>query len=163
MRRINKNRGFTLIELVIVIILIAFLSVFGSKIIAAIFNNLYTGENIVNADWQARVGLEQMVRDFRTIQSGSNISNTSTASQFVFTDSTGTTNTYSLKGSQVLFNTQVLVDGAQSLVFTYYDKSGNVIPPPPTALTRYIGIALGINQSTVSFTLSTAVYLWNLR
>jgi len=163
MRRKNKNDGFTLIELVIVIILVAILSVFGSKMIAAIFNTLYTGQNIVNADWQARVGLERMTRDFRTIPSGSNISNTSTASQFVFTDSTGTSHTYNLSGTQVLSSTEVLVDGVQSLVFTYYDKNGNVIAPPPTALTRYIGITLDINQANENFTLSTAVYLWNLR
>lgn len=163
MRRIHKNYGFTLIELVIVIILVSILSVFGSKIIAAIFNNLYTGENLVSADWQARIGLERMTRDFRTIPSGSNISNTSTANQFVFTDATGTTYTYKLSGTQILSNTQVLVDGAQSLTFTYYNKSGTVIAPPPTALTRYVLITLVINQSNVNFTLPTAVYLWNLR
>jgi len=163
MRRKTTNKGFTLMELVIVIILVAILSVFGSRMIAAIFNTLYSGQNIVNADWQARVGLERMTRDFRTVPSGSNISNTSTANEFVFTDSTGTSYTYKLSGTQVLSNTEVLVDGVQSLVFTYYDKNGNVISPPPTALTRYIDISLVINQATENFTLSTAVYLWNLR
>jgi len=156
----KKNHlGFTLLELIIVIILTSLIAVVVSKIIAQGVQAHYTAKNVLDADWQGRLGMERMARDIRAVGSNSTIT-TATATQLVFTNIAGTSITYSLSGTYLMRNTQILADGINALSFTYFDNTGT--STATLSLIRYVGIALTITKNNTNFSLSTAVYLRNL-
>lgn len=151
----KSTRGFTLIELIIVITLSGILMAVVTTILATGFSAYMTGKNILDADAQGRLGIERMVRDIRTISSPTSIA-TASSSQLVFTDFGGTSITYQLSGTTLQRNSNALADGVQSLTFNYYDKDGNTTAT--TSLIRYIAISLNVTQGNTNYTLSTAVY-----
>jgi prepilin-type N-terminal cleavage/methylation domain-containing protein len=162
----KKENGFTLIELVLVIVLLGILASGGATLLAEGFNSFFKGRDITEADWQARVALERMGRDLRAIRSPSDIASSSSATSITFTNVDGNTLTYSTPsgGNQILFsdgtNTAVLADGA-NLNLTYYDGTGNVLTAPPATTVRYIAMALTITYHGANFIITQGVYPWN--
>lgn len=161
MLKLKKQFGYTMIEFIFVMVLVAIIVPVSVKIFASALNSILVAKNTTNADEEARVAMDYMVRELRNALSPSNISNTSGANSITFTDSSGNTITYSLSGSSLMRNSDVLADGISSLTFTYYDKNGAVITPPPTSATIYIQITLGVAVQTSSFSLTTTAYLRN--
>ncbi len=155
----KKQQGFTLLELVFVIALTSIIVVVASNIIAMGAQTYLAAKNTVDADWQARLSLERMARDIRAVRSVTSIS-TATATQLVFTDFDGTSISYSLSGTSLMRNSQILADGVSSLAFGYFDKNG--VTTAVATLIRYVTITLNITQSNSNFSLNTAVYLRDL-
>lgn len=156
LHRIKHQRGFTLIELVFVVLLLGLISVavvrfYGNNLIAS-----QTLENTTDALLQGRLALERMVIDMRAIQATNEIT-TNTSSNLVFTDINGNAFDYNLSGGNLLCNSQVLASGVNGLTFTYYDKDGVVTAT--VANIRYIKIALNITKNNTNVTLTTSVYL----
>lgn len=158
MRR-NQQSGFTLVELIMVIIITGLITAAVSQIIAQGFNAYLSGKNATEADWQGRVAMERMARDLRMIQSPSSIT-TATSNQIVYTDTTGTSITYQLSGTTLQRNSQTLATGINSLTLSYFDKTGTSTGTL-TAI-RYITISLNITQSNANYTLTTSIYPRNL-
>src|SRR5689334_11495059 len=105
-----KNKGFSLLELIIVMVILSIIAGIGSRIVQAGFNSYYTNQNVTTANVQARLALERMTRDIHAIKDSSSIT-TASASQLTFTDVNGNVITYQLTGTQLMRNTQVLSDG----------------------------------------------------
>jgi len=158
MLRQNEN-GFTLIELVMVIILSGIMVAVSMRMLAVGFSAYLKGSNAVSAEQQAHLALERMARDIRAVRSPADIS-TATASQLTFTDFTGNSIAYSLSSTNLTRGSQILAGGISSLTFSYYDLNGNTTATL-TAI-RYIGISLNVTQGGSNFTISTAVYPENL-
>ena len=91
----RKHAGFTLIELVMVIVILGILAAISSVILSQGFNAYFTGKNVTDASWQGVSALEHVARDLRAIRSPSDMT-TATATQFVFTNISGTSITYQL-------------------------------------------------------------------
>lgn len=155
----NQN-GFSLIEIIVVILLIGVIAAASAKLLISGGNAYVTSSNVINASWQGQVALERMVRDIRAVRSPSDIT-TASASQFVFVDSSGTTNTYTLSGSSLTLNGNTLADGINSLTFNYYDASGTTTAT--LANIRLIQITLNITQGGANFSLTTTAYPRNLQ
>ncbi|MDX1902414.1 MAG: prepilin-type N-terminal cleavage/methylation domain-containing protein [Gammaproteobacteria bacterium] len=155
----HRQTGFTLIELVITIVLAGIIVVVSMKMISQGLNAYLAGENATNAEQQARIALERMTRDIRAIRSSSSIS-TATSSQLTFTDFSGSSVSYTLSGTNLLRNSQILASGITSISFTYYDSSGNTTAT--TASIRYIAMSINVTQSNANFTASTAIFPENL-
>lgn len=154
-----KIDGFTLIELVIVIIITGILAASITSLISQGSIAYLTAQNITDADWQARLAIERMVRDIRAIRSSADIS-TASATQLTFTDFGGTSISYTLSGTSLLRNSQILADGISALSFTYYDENG---ASGASAITlRYVKIALTITQKNTNFQIITMVNPRNL-
>lgn len=152
----RKERGFTLIEIVLVIALLGIISVavmrfYGNSLVAT-----QTMQNTSDALWQARLALERMVIDIRSIRSTADIT-AYTASNLAFTDINNSSFNYNLSGTNLLCNSQVLANGINSLTFTYYDKSGVITAT--LANIRYVKIAITVIKQNANFTLTTSVYL----
>jgi prepilin-type N-terminal cleavage/methylation domain-containing protein len=156
---IAKYRGFTLLELVFVIILLGIIGAISSKILSQGLTSYLTAENLTNANWQSRLALERMVRDLHEIRSPADIT-TATAATIVFNDMTGTAITYQLTGSTLMRNTQVLADGISSFTLSYFDQSGTTTAV--TTLIRYITINLSITLNNTNNTFITSVNPRNL-
>jgi len=155
----QKTQGFTLIELIITILLMSIITVVVSTLFVQGLSAYNTGKQVINAYWQGEISLERMVRDIRAVRSSADIT-TASASQFVFTDTGGNSITYQLTGTSLMYNSQILADGIQSLTFGYYDKNGAVTAV--IANIRYITISINVTQSNANLTFATAVYPRNL-
>lgn len=175
-----KQKAFTLVEFIIVMVVLIIISAGSSLLLTQGFSAYYTGRNILDADWQARVAIERMMRDIRAIGSRGYIStatnNTTIPPTLAFTDINGNTITYTLNSSQQLTRTntgqngspQILADNIQTLTFAYYGATGILItlPASPTQAQlntiRYIVISLNISYNNISFTITSTVYPWNV-
>src|SRR3989304_9709026 len=158
-----KNRGFTLMEMVIVIIVTLILVPIAATILAQEFKIFYVGQNLANADWQGRVALDRMTRDIRAATSIT----TAGANSIVFTNIDGVAVSYSRGGTnntQLIYSTasnpQILANNIAGLTFVYYGQDG--ITQAVGNSIRYITITLNIVNLNANFNLTTAVYLWNI-
>jgi len=154
-----KKNGFTLIEVVVVIVILSIIAGIGSRVIQAAFNSYLVNQNITTANTAARLAFERMTRDIHNINSAASIS-TATSSQLSFTDIYGNTITYQLTGTQLMRSGQVLADGVSSLNFLYWNQSLNTASS--TANICYISPTLTFSfNNNVSYSLRTTVSAMN--
>ena len=160
----QKCRGFTLLELVIVVVITGIIAASSSTLLMQGFSGYFTGRDIINASEQGSVALERMTREIRLVASSASIT-TATASQFSFTDVNANTISYSLSGSQLIrtYNSvsYPLADNIGGLTFTYYTSAGAVTTT--IANIRYVVITLNISFTTFNYNLYATVYPWNLK
>lgn len=155
----RKHQGFTLIEIVVVIVLISIIAAISSQMLAQGFNAYLTSEDITDANWQGQLAMERMVRDLRTVRSANDIS-VNTSSAFTFVNLAGSTMAYSLSGSNLMLNGNILARGVNSLTFTYYDKNGSA--GPSVIDIHYVNVALNITQNNENYSVNTTVFLRDL-
>lgn len=155
-----KLRGFTLIEMILVVVIISILSAVSARVLNAIFTSYFRGQDLINADSEARVALRRVSIDLHNLRSTADIT-TASASVLTFTDLNGNAISYQLNASQLVRNNLALAKNTQSIVFQYYDAAGILLVAPVSALNipliRYIKLTLVIN----SFTYTIGVTLWN--
>jgi len=154
-----KQKGASLIELIIVILLVGILAAGSAELLRLGFLSYATGASSIEADTQGRIALERMKRDIRDIPSSSDITSAS-ATALTFIDSNGTSITYQLSGTNLMRNSDILAKDIQTLSFGYYDSVGALAVT--TATIRYITVSLVVNNGATSLTLITGVSLWNL-
>lgn len=165
MQKYYRQSGYTLIELLIVIILLGILVAGSSNVLTVGFNSFFAEKNIINANWQTSVALERMTRDLRATRSTTDIT-TATANSITINDLYGNTITYQVTGTQLLRNNQAIADGVSNVIFSYYQADGTLITSLSSASLlniRYIVITLNMNYNNITFPTITAVYLWNIR
>ncbi len=154
----KKQKGFTLIELVIVIVISAILIANSSGLMVQGFNSFVNAKSIIQNNWQNSVALECMVRDFHAIRSSSDIAAISNAS-ITYTDVSANTITYSINGYSQLVRTmnsigQILADDMGSLSFSYYDSTGAVTTTPSSVC--YITVNIGAQEPIAT------IFPWNI-
>jgi len=159
MRYSSKQHGFSLIELVMVIVLMGIIASIASKILAEGLNNLLTARKVNDANWQGQLAMERMIRDFRDVRSSGDIS-ISSASEFAFTDINGNSIDYKLSGTSLMQGSSILADGISSLVFTYYNASGT--SGASGSAIHYVKAAITVTQGGANYTVSALGYLRNL-
>lgn len=169
MRNNPQQAGYTLIEIIIVIILLGILIAGSGNLLKVGFNSFNAEKNIVNANWQGSVALERMTRDLRAVRSPADIT-TAAANSITINDIYGNTITYQVTGAQLLRNTQAIADGIQSITLAYYkgDTGSTLLTPLPLSAAllpsvRYVVITLNMNFNKIAFPITTAIYLWNLK
>lgn len=158
-----SQKGFTLIEMVMVIIILAIISSMLAPLLIEGLNTFSQEENIVNANWQGQIAMARMSRDIASIRSSSDLTTIATTN-LAFTDSSNNTISYSLNGTDLTLTQNgtgaVLANGIQSLTFTYFDKNG--VSTATATSVRFIQIALNVIQNNVNYTLTTMIYPRNL-
>lgn len=154
-----KNHGYSLIELIIIILITSILVGLGSKLLVAGLNGYITAKDTTDAVWQGRIALERIARDLRKIQSPSGIT-TAAVNQLIFNDTDNTTITYALSGTSLTRNSQILASGIGSLSFTYFDETGT--STAVLSAIRYITITLNVTQGNTNFNVITSIYPRNL-
>jgi prepilin-type N-terminal cleavage/methylation domain-containing protein len=173
MKNSPQQSGFTLIELIIVILILGILASASSNILYTGFNSYFVEKDFINANWQANVALERMTRDLHVIRSQNDFTTNTTSTVLEFYNlPNGTKIKYSLDPSNSLLQrneangtTQVLAFGVNSINFTYHQSDGSQINLATTPLSaiRYVKITLNIVYGNTNFPITTAVYLWNIK
>jgi len=153
LRRLGyKHRGFTFIEMVISLVIMAIISIVIGNIMLQGYQNFLTANNINEADWNGFVALERIVEDIHNIRSAAAIT-TIQPSDFSFTDMNGNNVQYQISGSSLLRNSQTLASGIQSFSFSYLDKNGSTTST--AANVRYITTTILLTQG-ISFATTAA-------
>jgi prepilin-type N-terminal cleavage/methylation domain-containing protein len=134
-------RGFSLIEMVLVITLTGIIFAVGAMILRVSFQSYFAGKNRTTSDWQGRLGLERMTRDLHSIASVT----VANANDVAFVDNTATAVTYDrdAAASTLRRNGIALANNVTALNFTYFDRT-----PAATA------VAANVYYISVSFTVS---------
>lgn len=163
MRRLMLSRGFTLIEMIMVILILGIIVAMSSSLLTQGLNSASQGEGLLDANWQGQIAFERMSRDISLVRSTADIT-TIGASNFAFTDTSGNTISYSLSGTSLLLtqngNAAILADGVSSLSFTYFDRTGT--STATATLVRYIRISITVTRNNVNYALTTMIYPRNL-
>jgi prepilin-type N-terminal cleavage/methylation domain-containing protein len=164
---IRRNRGFTLIEMIIVIVLMAVVSVIGAGLIEESGRTYSAGRDVTHIGWQGRVALERMEAEIRAIASTASIT-TWTATALTFTNTSGTSIGYTLAAGSVQRTQaptaapqpQPLADNVSALGFTYWDRTGAQVVPGVGSVSNiyYVTVTLGITKGDFSSNYRTTVY-----
>lgn len=156
MQPINRQKGFTLIEMVMVIVLLGIVGVVMSKMLSQSLLAVQTEQQVTDAVWQGQIAVQRMVREITAVRSPADIS-TASAGTFAFTDNSGTAITYTLSGSTITRNGTIVADGINSLSFTYQDLNGAT-----TAVTTsicYVTLSVNVTLNNANYTITSAVNL----
>jgi len=149
--RKQKQTGFSLIEMLLVVIILSIIAALGGQMLSTGFNSYFTGRDIINAEWQGRYGLQRMSRELRDVRSATAADLvTSPANQITFTDNNANVITYALSGSTLTRNGQPLADGVSALSFDYIEDDG--------ITTAAAAVDVWYISATVNITLNGSVY-----
>jgi len=137
----KKEKGFTLIEIIIVITIVGIVSVIIGSMLLGVVKAWTFKINRNDILWDGRLAINRMTREIRTVRNDASVT-TASSSQFRFIDSANIDITYSLSSTN-LNRTEngtanLLAENVSSLGFTYYDAAGTVIPSPTVSLTTDI-------------------------
>lgn len=154
------NGGFTLLEILLVSAMVGILGL----TVGPILSNAILSTNLISSRGdalaEARNGMERMVAEIRLIPSTSVLANIA-ATNLQFQYPAGTAITYMLSGTNLLRNSDILMDNVTSLTFSYFDATGTVTATASNV--RSIGIKFSILSSAANstYTLQTQVFLRN--
>lgn len=148
--------GFSLFEMVVVIVVLGIVTAVAAPFMSASFQSYFTGKDISETDWQARVALERMSRELRSVRApaGSNLIITS-ASDITFTDVDGNSTRYCMGGvggcpgavGELTRNSQPLATGISALTFSFLTQAGAATAAAANVF--YITVAFTATQSTI--------------
>lgn len=129
----KKKNGFTLVELVIVIVIIGITaSIVGFMLLGTVkaWTFKFNRNDIL---WDGRLALDRMTREIRAVKDSTSVT-TASAAQFRFSDTGNKDITYSLSSTNLNRDengtANLLAENVSALTFTYYNSSDAVIPSP---------------------------------
>lgn len=160
-----KSNGFTLIELIIVIVILGIVASGSISLLLHGIKEYKAGKENISVDWQSSLAAERITRDLHEVLSVTS----ATKDQFVAKNIYGVEIDYKVNSKlnngkkQLLYNSQVLADGVENIAFTYYDIGGkpiNEITGDSIRTIRYVDISL---KTIYGQEISTMVALWNVK
>lgn len=147
--------GFSLIELIMVIVVFGIVSAVAAMIMDNGFRAYFAGRDITEADWHARVAAERMTRELRTIRTPADLIITS-ASDISFVDVEGgairycqaTVGTCPGTAGELMRNSQPLAAGIAGVSFSFLTRTGVATAVP--AQVFYVNVDFTALQGTIS-------------
>ena len=171
MGRLRRGNGFSLIELIIVIVLVGILASFGGMLLTKVFDSYSLERSISDADWQAKLALERMARELRAVRTATATDlDIASGTQIRFVDMDGNgvcfyrdaaTNRLmrSSDGPTSSCGTtdpQPLADNITALAFTYWDNTA--APAATVAGVYYITVSLTVAEGGYNGSFRTNVW-----
>lgn len=152
----RRGAGFSLVELIVVIVLVGILAALGSQMLGKTVQSFAFSRDVTRGDWQARVALERLTRDLRMARAPAELVIVP-ATAITFSDTDGNNVNYSLSGTQLMRNTRVLADDITGLAFTYLRSDGNTVAASASEV-YYITVMFGVTRATATTTLRATVH-----
>lgn len=165
--------GFTLIEMIVVIVVMGAIFALGGLIMGRAFESYDLTRRTINVDWQGRVAMERMVRELHAIRSASVtdlVPSAVSTNPIRFIDTSGNPACFVLSGGLVqrgddgpaaascVTNLRPLADNvpANGLNFYYYDSTGTATAVATSVF--YITVTLQVSNGNVTETYRATVY-----
>jgi prepilin-type N-terminal cleavage/methylation domain-containing protein len=172
-RRRAPMHGWTLIEMVTVLIIFSIVVAVGANLMSGMFRSYFTARDITGSDAQARVAFERMTRELRQIRwtaAGTDLDVASTA-QFRFNDSDGNgvcfyrdaVNNRLMRSADGpasacgTTNPQPLSDFVTGLLFVYYANDGSTTTAV-AANVFYVTVRVDIQDNQVTDRLRATIH-----
>ncbi len=152
-----RQRGFSLLEMVLVIVLMALLAGLGSRLLSVGFDSYFTARDHSDADWQGRYAWQRLSRELRTVRSPSAADLVmAPANQVTFTTLAGDTVSYALAGNTLNRNGIPLADGISGLSFSYLQRDGKSVAADATQV-FYIVVDYSVARSGNNYSVRALV------
>jgi len=157
----KRARGFSILELVMVLVVFGIVSAVAAPIAANGFRAYFTGRDISETDSQARAAIERMTRELRAIRAPADLTAAS-ASDISFVDTTGASIRYCLgavggcpgTAGDLMRNSQPLAGGISGLTFSFLSRGGAA---SGAGAAFYVTVAFTASQNAVSKTYQATV------
>jgi len=156
----RNERGATLIEMVLSVILIGIIGVVAANVFLFATRSVLTGNNVREATQVNRMAMDRMVREMRNIVDNKSVV-AATANVFTFIDTSGNAISYTLVATNlnrtVGAATDLLAANVSAAPFSYLNTTGGNIPAPavaPAATDIWwieITLSVGSGSDTVQF------------
>ncbi len=150
-----REHGFSLFELVMVIVIFGMVAAVAAPLIGSAFQAYFTGRDIAETDWQARVAIERMTRELRTIRAPADLAIAS-ASDIAFVDIDGNPIRYCQgavgacpgAAGELMRNAQPLAVGIGGLAFSFLTRGAGGTGVP--AQVFYVTVDFTATQNAVT-------------
>lgn len=152
-----KCKGFTLIELVIVLVLVSIIALIAVPMILESTAEMQTGYSLSEQTGQGAQAVIVMTRDIRNLWNVSQL--TLAANSLSFTDALGNTVSYAFTNQQLTRNGTVLVNNVSQLTFSYYNATGNTTTNANSV--RYLSFSFTTSDQNANETFSNLIFLRN--
>lgn len=152
----RSDRGFTLVEVILVIVLLGIIAAVGAQIMGAGLQSYVAARDSLGVDAQARLALERMTRELRAVRSPAGLT-LAPSNEVTFVDADGATVRYCLAmvggcpgttAGDLMRNGQPLASGVSGLSFSYSDRNG--APTADPAQVFYISVQFNVAQGAMS-------------
>lgn len=156
---IPRQRGFTLVELIVVIVVLGIVASMGAMVLRDGILGYLSGRESTSADWQGRLALERITRELRNVAAPnySNIAATSCGtSTFAFSDIDAAPISYTQSTSTLLRNGQPIADNVSGLRFYCLQNDGQTYTTTPSAV-YYVGVSMIVSTANASTTYRSMV------
>ena len=161
----KNQKGFSLIEMMVVVVILGLIVLGLVTFFTGGAKSWVAGQSQLEAQRNARQAMDRMVREIRE---ASNIIVDSTSSKKIKFNTPWSTNLeYSWLGNDwdpILRGTTPLINNVQSLAFTYFDNSGNLVDPLYSDKVSKVHIDLKVDvdrDSNPDITLNSDINLRN--
>lgn len=153
----RRVAGFTLVELLMVIVLFGIVAAFAAPAMQGGFQAYFTGRDISEADWQARVALERMSRELRMVRAPADLT-LAAAGDLTFIDLDGNSIRYCMgavggcpgAAGDLMRNAQPLASGIGALSFSFLTRAGGATGTP--ALAYYVSASFSATRNAITKT-----------
>lgn len=132
----RPERGFTLLELVLAIVIIGIIAALGGVLLNRTFDSYTITRDAAALGWPGRVAIERMAREIRAMRSQTSTDIPLwTTTSLEFYDTEGNRVRYYQLGTQLVRSTdggttyEPLATGVSNLAFAYTDKNGVAVTP----------------------------------
>lgn len=152
-------KGFTLIEMVVVMVITGIVTAIAATMISAGFTSYFTGVNVTALNNQATIAMLRMSKELKQATGFSAINATNTT----FTTTAGSTITYNWSNPNLIrtgASAQTLSNQMTSFSLAYYQANFSVTAIPTDVRAVTITMTLGNGNETVS--LINTVFLNNM-
>lgn len=153
------QKGMTLLELIIVIVLIGIVSIFVTGVMFYEINLFDSLSNRTDKLQISRDALRMISRDVRQIMAPDSISQ-AYLNSIQFDDVDDFTIAYTFSNNQIFRNGNLLQNSVQNLEFEYFDSSGNQLTSPVSNPSQIRTISIDLTTSlsnNQSFNLTTKI------
>lgn len=153
----QKQKGFTLVEMILVIIILSIIATVGSQVMSNGFTAYLSGRDMIDAEWQGRYAMQRMARELRDVRSATAGDLVMGTNQITFTDINANTITYALASTTLTRNGTALADGVTALEFYYIQDDGIVTAAAATDVS-YITVNIDVSLNGSNYSLRNTLH-----